>query len=354
MRKLFIIIMILALTFVMAACGGSSDAAYDEGGDAKSTNSYDGFGGNVADEDMRAEEPAAEYGGDMAPSENAQAASDGQAELGLPSSVNKDKVKLIYTADMNIQTLDFDEAVKGLTKLTEQFGGYFESISTDNGGYFDSDAYKYGSFTVRVPSDKYQKFLNSLSEGMHVVFLNQRAEDIGQMYFETERRVETLKNKHDRLEELLKKADKMKDIIELESALSDVEFELEQYTSELNRYDSLVSFSTVYVNIEKVANYSTGIEEELGFGQRLLRSLVNGASEFGAGLEDLINWIGYHIIQLVILAAVIIAVIKGRVFEKIREGSDARSAARAEKKRMKAERKAIKAGAESKDQGDNK
>ena len=355
MKKILIVILILVMTLVMAACGGSSsksdEAAAEE---SRSNSSYDGFTEYDAEANYAEAPASAEYGSDadMKPSEDM---SGGTVGLGLPSSVKKDRVKLIYTANMNIQTLDFDEAVKGLNDLVSKFGGYFEAISTDNGGYFADDSYRYGSYTVRIPSDKYQKFINSVSEGMHVVNLNQNAEDIGQVYFETERRVETLKNKHDRLEELLKKAEKMKDIIELESALSDTEYELEQYTSELNRYDSLVNYSTVYVYIEKVSQYSTGIEEQLTFGQRLMRSLASGAADFGYWLEDLINWIGYHLIQLIILAVIVVAVVKSRVLSKIGEGSEARRTARAEKKRIKAEMKNKKENKkENNDQGEIK
>ena len=321
MKKIFVIIMIVLMTLAMAACGGGSSdsASYDSGEDAK--GSYNGFGEFYMDDQADMDAPAAaeaateeEYGS----ADENSSRSSGNVSVGLPSSVDKSKVKLIFTANISVQTLDFDEAVKGLNALVEKFGGYFESASTENGGYYSDDSYKYGNYTVRIPSDKYQSFVNSVSEGMHVVNLNQNTEDIGQMYFDTERRVETLKNKHDRLEELLKKADKMKDIIELESALSDTEYELEQYTSDLNRYDSLVNYSTVYVMIEKVNQYSTGIEEELTFGERLMRSITSGAEDFGWWFENMINWIGYHIIQIVILVVIIILVAKAHIIRKIK------------------------------------
>ncbi|MBO5995087.1 MAG: DUF4349 domain-containing protein [Firmicutes bacterium] len=315
MKKILIAILIFALMMTMAACGGSegADQGYEGMADnSKGTRLYGGFSSEAVS-DYEPQEAFDEYDG------NSEEYGDGGDEvtIGMPRSIGKDQVKLIYTADLNVQTLDYDEAVKGLKKLVDKFGGYFESISSDNGSYYSSEDYRYGTFTVRVPSDKYQDFVNSVSEGMHVVNMNQNAQDVGQQYFEVERRLETLNNKHDRLEELLKKATKMSDIIELESALSDTEYEIEQYSTDLLRYDSLVNYSTVYVNIEKVSEFDTGIAEELSFGERLMRSISQGASNFGWWLEDLINWIGYHAIQIVILIVIVVAFVKLHLVRRV-------------------------------------
>ncbi|MBR6472820.1 MAG: DUF4349 domain-containing protein [Firmicutes bacterium] len=314
MKKILVVLMVIVLTFAMAACGGSKDAATDEekydmaDGTVRSTEGFSFTGDYNSSYD---EGDGYEYS-----EEPAEAA--GSTELGLPSSIDKSKVKLIYNASLYVQTLNFDEAVKGLTELVNKFDGYFESISSDNGSYYDNDEYRYGTYTARIPSEKYQQFLDSISEGLHVVNMYQNVQDIGQMYFETESRIETLKNKHDRLEELLSQATKMKDIIELESALSDTEYELQQYNTDLLRYDSLIGYSTVTVSIEKVSQFDQGIEEELTFGQRLMRSITNGAENFGIGLEDLVNWLGYHLIQIVVLIILIAIVVKAKVFSRIR------------------------------------
>lgn len=313
MKKIIVIALIIVMTLAMAACGGS---ASDSGGgmaeESKSSGSY-GFGNFLAD--------GSDEGGDYDAAEEPAEAAEGRNDIsiGLPSSLNKENVKLIFSADMNVQTLDFDEAEKGLYSLVEKVGGYFEYISQDNGSWYDDeDSYKYAHYTVRVPSDKFQEFITSVNEGMHVVNMNQNAQDVGQAYFDTERRLETLKNKHDRLEQLLSNATEMTDIIELETALSDTEYQIEQYTSDLQRYDSLIDYSTVNINVEKVTEYATGITEELTFWQRLGRSVKQGAADFGWWLGDLANWIGYHIIQLVILAVLIIGFVRFGLVQKIK------------------------------------
>lgn len=316
MKKIIVIALIIMMTLVMGACGGSrSDSDAGTAEDSKGTG-YDGFGSYYAADSEVANEAGMAL--DVPESSQEQGRS-GSIGIGLPASFNKENVKLIFSADMYVQTLDFAEAEKGLYSLVEKAGGYFEYISQDNGNWYNDDnSYKFASYTVRVPSDKFQEFINSVSAGMHVVNMSQNAQDVGQAYFDTERRLETLKNKHDRLEELLSNATSMTDIIELESALSDTEYQIEQYTSDLQRYDSLIDYSTVTVSIEKVSEYATGISEELSFWQRLGRSVKQGVADFGWWLGDLVNWIGYHIIQIVILAAIIIAFARFHLIQRIR------------------------------------
>ena len=48
---------------------------------------------------------------------------------------------------------------------------------------------------------------------------------------------------------LLEQADTMEDIISLENALGDVEYQIEQYSTELRRYDGLVDYATIGVEL---------------------------------------------------------------------------------------------------------
>ena len=312
MKKFIVILLALMLTLAMAACGGSAPSSGDAPAEESKGSGYSGFGNSfIAESDGAGYETGAE------PAEAAQEDA-GSAAIGLPGSFNKENVKLIFTANMAVQTLDFDEAEKALYSMVEKAGGYFENITQDNGNYYSTDdSYRYASYTVRVPSDKFGEFIDSVSGGLHVVNMSQNAQDVGQAYFDTERRLETLKNKHDRLEALLSQASTMTDIIELETALSDTEYQIEQFTSDLQRYDSLIDYSTVYVSIEKVSEYSTAVTEDLTFGQRLMRSIQRGASNFGLWVEGIINWIGYYAIQLIILAVIIALIVRFHVFSRI-------------------------------------
>ena len=77
-------------------------------------------------------------------------------------------------------------------------------------------------------------------------------ENVSAAYYDTESRKTALETKRERLLALLEKAENMEDIIALESALSDVQYEIESLSGTLRDYDRLISFSTVEIYLSEV------------------------------------------------------------------------------------------------------
>lgn len=356
---LLAVLLMVAVVMMFSACGSSSydrsaesidDGYYYESNDSQMGLSA-GYGYDGDEMDIDAGD--SEY--DAAEPDVKGKAYDGDTS----APANKKNLKLIYRASVSVQTVDFDKTVGELKELVKSCEGYFEAQEVYNGGYYNDGTYKNGYYTVRVPSDKYDGFINSLGESCHVVNMSQSVEDIGQAYYDTETHVESLKIKIERLQGLLKEASKMSDIIELENALSSAEYELELYQSTLRDYDSLVDYSTISVQVEKVSALSTGVTEEITFGERLANSLKNGLINFSEGVQNVAVWVGYNLIQLIILAVIIVLLIRFRpfagLFERIRRNKAAaektygmsraekkayRNRIRQEKKQRKAELKA--------------
>ncbi|MBO5666333.1 MAG: DUF4349 domain-containing protein, partial [Firmicutes bacterium] len=187
-KKYVCILMILALTLsLLTGCGGGT---------------------------------AMDAGAEMAPSKDIYESEnilfdDAYDTSGSTSSVTRpygDDVKLILRADLHLETVDFDDAVEKLDKLVSDCGGYYEQSDVDMGSYY-SDGYRYGRYTVRVPKDKYDTFLNSVGEVCHVTSRNESAEDVGLQYYDIESRIRLLEIKQERLMKLLEQATTMDDII---------------------------------------------------------------------------------------------------------------------------------------------
>lgn len=300
-----LVAVLMVCTLILTGCGGSNGAdsyitdekSYDvaPSEQAERNSGFSGAEGDYAVNDA-----------EISPDGN----SAGYFVGNLPATVDPSRVKLIYTADIRVETMDFDQTMKDLTAMVEKYEGYFESSYTENGSYWSNENYIYGSFTVRIPSDKYQEFVSSVSDGMHVTQLSQDVQDIGQAYYEAESHLETLRNKHERLEVLLKQASSLSDIIELENALSQTEYEIEMYSNDLERYDSLLDYSTVNVTVETAYQYSPGLGEDRGFFQRVWESIKNGLAGFREGFTDFCEWIGYHLIQILIVIVLVVLFVK--------------------------------------------
>ena len=215
--------------------------------------------------------------------------------------------KLIREASVGIQSTDFPAAVVALDKLTADMGGYYESAQIQGGDYYDSNARRYANYTVRVPKENYDAFLNAAGDIGHVVSSSETSTDVGDQYYDTELRLKTLQIKQDRLMALLEKAELMEDIIALENALSDVQYQIEQHTSTLKRYDGLVDFATIKLTIQEVIKLSNEPGEAASLGERFSDAFVRGFSDFGTALGNLSVWIAYHFIGVVLFGAAIAA-----------------------------------------------
>lgn len=65
--------------------------------------------------------------------------------------------KIIRTAEVTIQTLEFDQAVAQLAALTEANGGYYETAQVDSGSYFSSAPRRTAYYVVRIPPGEFQR-----------------------------------------------------------------------------------------------------------------------------------------------------------------------------------------------------
>lgn len=238
--------------------------------------------------------------------------------------------KLIYTANLELETTAFDDSVAGLEALVNKMGGYFERSHVNNYG-----TYRSGDYTVRVPAENFDAFCSAVGQLCQLNSISRNAEDISESYYDTEARLETQKIKQERLQNLLAKAENMEDIIDLENALSETEYQIEQLTGTLRKYDSLVGYSTVTVYLQEVYVLTEIEEPVIGFGAKLAEAFERGTSNFTDGLQSAMiriarHWVGW-IIWLVIIAVVVIIVV--RSVKKRRAPRKAAAAPKAEDKK---------------------
>lgn len=312
MKKQKALALCLSMLLLCSACGGGS-SANTAAGDTAATSAaveYDSGGTGM---DMELYAPAA-------PSENQSAASVAE-ENGTGSVYRSSEAKLIRRAELSIQTTQFDQAVQSLQDLVEQCGGYFEQSSVYAGSYRDVNAQRSGEYVVRIPAEKYDAFLSASGNLGYVTQLTESSEDIGEQYYDTESRLRTQRTKQERLLELLEKAETMEDIISLENALSEVEYQIEQYTSTLNRYDALVGFSTFNIYLSEVSKVTEEVGETASLGSRMAAGFRSSLEGLINGSQQLLIWVSYHFIALAVLvaAAAVGGVVGYRKWKKMRK-----------------------------------
>ena len=108
----------------------------------------------------------------------------GEAESDA-STRTADSAKIIYTANLTLETRDYDTARAALDAALSDADGYMESSSE----YTNTDSTRSVSLTLRVPQDSYKSFLAAAAQSGSVTYQNQQAEDITTRYMDTEARL---------------------------------------------------------------------------------------------------------------------------------------------------------------------
>ena len=285
------LLLALLLPGLMTACGGSSkDAAAPSAAVATESTADYGYWNDAAEAPMEAE---AAKGG---------ASNDGgDARKDLP-----DGVKMIYRANLELETTEFEQAQRDLAALTQRLGGYFEEQNSNN----YASGYRSAGYTVRVPAEQFEPFLEQVGALYRVRWQSQSAEDVSERYYDTEARLETARIKLDRLQELLSKAQNMEDIITIESAISDVEYQIESLSGELRHYDALIGYATISVSLQEVYKVSEQEDAPLTFGGRLASAFRAGLRAFVDRAEDLAEWLAYSWLGVLAFAAVVAVAVK--------------------------------------------
>ena len=295
MKRMVSLLLTLVLALLLAGCGGNAAAAADSAAAPRDNGS--GYWNTTANTDSISEDQNMAY---EAEEPGASAYNDSKAQSDRPA-------KKVYTGYMEMQTLDFDKASGDIDALVKELGGYFQQSSVSNRG---NSGYRYGSYTIRIPSAQFDTFLQKAGTLCHLVYSSTGTDDVSETYYDTEARLETARIKLERLQALLAKATSMDDIITIESAISETEWDIENLSGTLRRYDALVDYATIDVELSEVYKLSGQDEAVTTFGGRLGQSFVNGLRAVGSALEDFAVWLAYSWVWLLVIAAVIVVVVR--------------------------------------------
>ena len=199
----------------------------------------------------------------------------------LSAEAAQTSTKLIYTANLTIESKDFDAARTALTDAVSAAGGYLES--SNESSYTGSS--RTLSLTIRVPQDNYTSFLAAAAQAGNLVDKSEQVQDVTTQYMDIEARLSNLTAQRTRLQELQAQADTLADLLEIESSLSDVQYQIESWQSQLDWYSNQVSCCTVYITLNEV---ETLTPTSTSFGAKLLAALRNGWTGFVSGAQAVV------------------------------------------------------------------
>ncbi len=195
--------------------------------------------------------------------------------------------KVIFTGQVDYQTLDFDKTQTDLCSYMSSIGAYQQSSSVRGGG-IGYEGLKSAIYVFRVPKTRYDQAFTDLRKFGTVVFEQSTGEDVTDKYFDSEARLKSLQIQRDRLMTLLEKAAKMEDILKIEKELQTTNYDIENLTGTLKKWDSLVEYSTLSVNINEVEQIQkVAVKGNDGFFYRVASGFKNSVTGLWKFLQDL-------------------------------------------------------------------
>lgn len=193
--------------------------------------------------------------------------------------------KLIKTVSMSAETEDLTKLLDDLSAQIAEAGGYVESRNVYNGSSYSGSRSRSADLVIRIPEGNLNTFVNRVEGMSNIISSNEKVDDVTLTYVAVESRVKALEAEEARLLELMAKAESMGEILEVQSRLTDVRYELESVTSRLRVMQNQVSYATVSLNVREVRTLTVVEEESVwqqmtrGFGENL-RNLGDGIVEF--------------------------------------------------------------------------
>lgn len=283
-------LMVIVFGLFLAACASdSADDTVTDSGD------FDG-GGEMMEESLDDRDMAVEM-------DEAQEQGDSGSRL-----IGE---KVIRTVSQDYETVNFQGATDFIRQTVQRHDAFieysYESSYTPSGGA--SRQYRVVDYTLRVPTEQLNAFLNDL-EGMDAYRVSEQmgSEDVTQQYRDTEARIRVLDNKEDRLSELLERAETIEEIIQIENSLSETIAEREQLQSQLDYFDDLIDYTVVRMTITERPRISGDREEGLSFLRRVQEALTDSFFAFYYIVQDIIIFFIYAFPYILVLGLIVLVI----------------------------------------------
>ena len=261
-------------------------------------------------------------------------ANDVTEDAAPEANVTDAAAKIIYSANLQAQTTDFDTAIATLDKQIASFGGFIERSDISGDTRYNNDGTttvinRWADYTIRVPASKFEDFLHQ-TEGLgNVISVSRYAENVTSQYTDYEARLSSLRTQEERLLAMLEKSEDVDSLIALEQRLADVRYELESIERNLRNLDLQISYSTVNLYLEEVEVYTPTVSVQRTFSEKLSDAFSDGWTGFVRGLQYFCLDLASILPGLVLFVLIVLAIflIVRKILRTVKAKREAKEAA---------------------------
>ncbi len=143
---------------------------------------------------------------------------------------------IIYTASLQVAVFNLEDAMTRAESLPGKYGGYVQNMTSNY-------------FVMRIPAAKLRQAMDEMAGLGTVQNRTLDAQDVTEEFLDIETRIEVLQATQKQMMELLTKARTVEEALKVRQALDQITMELEVLKGRMRRLSSLISFSTLTLNL---------------------------------------------------------------------------------------------------------
>ena len=191
--------------------------------------------------------------------------------------------KIIKKASLRFETNDLESTFTQIQKAIITNKG---TVQNDSEGKDYDNIYR--NLTVRVPSQNFDTFLKSISEGVSYFERKEiSSDDVTEQYIDLNSRLKTKRKLEERYLQILQKATKISEILEIEKQISTIREEIEAKEGQLKYLESRVSESVITIEFYKTIAEKEGVK--ISYGSKIWIAIKGGFFSLSEFLISLIS-----------------------------------------------------------------
>lgn len=209
--------------------------------------------------------------------------------------------KMIWTASLNLEVENFDNALNNIDSILTGIGFVSNTNINTSDVYVDGKlkTVKNGTLVIRVDKAQFQPVINKLRGIGDISNETTNGQDVTDQFVDIESRLRLLKLEQEKLEAYLAKTEDLDTIFKLETRITDIRYEIESLTGNLNKLSSLVELATINVSMNE--KYPGSEKKPVTYGQELLNSLKDS-------LKSVVEFLGDFVIFIVAALPVLVVI----------------------------------------------
>jgi len=227
------------------------------------------------------------------------------------------KRKIIKNGNISMIVKNIKKAKSNIEIIVKKNNGFIQ-----NSNFSENENYRYnkygekkllnsvrsGSFTLKVPSNSFEKTFSELKKiALKVKRESTSGSDVTEQFADLETQIKNKKAEVDQYRKILAKAEKVEDILKVTQYLNSAQSQYERLQGRMNRLSNQIEMSTIYVDIVSEKDiavfgvtWSPLLEIKQGFSNMVgdLKDFANDVIAFVFKLPIYILYIGGVILAL--------------------------------------------------------